>query len=489
MKRIGVPVCSVSAVLLLVLGASPPTRAQLVVQGGDEPSLFTSDTPDLPHRPDIGSARDVFISDDLEIGGRLFVDRLIHVNRDPEDIDQFIYFSDDGSTSDESFSWDDSADAFSLTNDLDLLDGAGGAATIRARAENELQLLSEAPEMYFLIDSNSNDNAALVDHTFTWANNSFAANQRAMVLRSVTGDVGDLEIDGSLTQNIGFDIAESFLAGEPARPGQLVAVDPTRPNAVVLATDADAGRVLGVVSTRPAIIMGGGALSVAGLRRTWGAEATDLFLSRRAELEVEVLGANEALRQQASILASMSTYEGVARARFATSAFREQPLADEDSDRTQAPKELSENELRAGYDEAFRNFQTRMLDAVMSRFFERYFASVALAGRVPVEVDADLGSIRPGDLLAVSPTSGVARRADSAGAIVGTALEGLDRGQGRILMLVHRGWIGPARSSQIELADLRAENARLVARLARIEETLGAIVAKPTQMAGGIASE
>ncbi len=66
---------------------------------------------------------------------------------------------------------------------------------------------------------------------------------------------------------------------------------------------------------------------------------------------------------------------------------------------------------------------------------------VALSGRVYTWVDASHGHIEPGDLLTTSPTPGFAMkaadRAKAQGAILGKAMEGLDHGQGRILVLVN----------------------------------------------------
>jgi len=65
--------------------------------------------------------------------------------------------------------------------------------------------------------------------------------------------------------------------------------------------------------------------------------------------------------------------------------------------------------------------------------------AIALCGRVPCKVDADIAPIAPGDLLTTSPTRGHAQKADPAratGAIIGKALEGRDSGRGEILVFV-----------------------------------------------------
>ena len=65
---------------------------------------------------------------------------------------------------------------------------------------------------------------------------------------------------------------------------------------------------------------------------------------------------------------------------------------------------------------------------------------IALCGRVPCNVDADIAPIAVGDLLTTSLTSGHAQkvldRGMATGAILGKALGSLDRGKGQIPVLV-----------------------------------------------------
>ena len=65
---------------------------------------------------------------------------------------------------------------------------------------------------------------------------------------------------------------------------------------------------------------------------------------------------------------------------------------------------------------------------------------VALTGRVYCKVDADYGSISPGDLLTTSNTPGHAMKASDGnkaqGAIIGKAMTSLEKGQGLVLVLV-----------------------------------------------------
>ena len=65
---------------------------------------------------------------------------------------------------------------------------------------------------------------------------------------------------------------------------------------------------------------------------------------------------------------------------------------------------------------------------------------LALMGRVPVKAITENGPIRPGDLLTVASKPGYAMRCaeakDCNGAIIGKALQGLEKGEGMILVLV-----------------------------------------------------
>ena len=67
-------------------------------------------------------------------------------------------------------------------------------------------------------------------------------------------------------------------------------------------------------------------------------------------------------------------------------------------------------------------------------------APVALCGRVPCNVDADISPIAIGDLLTTSATPGHAQkvldRDEAVGAIIGKAMEPMETGKGRILVLV-----------------------------------------------------
>ncbi len=225
---------------------------------------------------------------------------------------------------------------------------------------------------------------------FEWfANGAEAAANKLADL----SETGNLRIHGTLSQNVAFDLAETFLATGPVEPGDLVAVDPARPNAIVRTHGAGDPLVLGVVSARPGVVLGSAPFDADALGRTWGEAAQQAFLAQREALAAEVVAADPSL-------ASAAEFGG--------------------------PEETAQ----------------RIEELALERFHARATAPVALAGRVPVKVDARYGAIAAGDPLTPSPLPGIAMKAVAPGPIIGTALQPLASGSGRILAFVHRGWYG-----------------------------------------------
>lgn len=444
----------------LVLSATA-ANAQIRVDGGSGPNEFLV-IGTLPESGQINTPGDLYVELSLEVGNELHLEKFLFMNRDvtsPSSSDQFIYFADEANQDDEHFGWDDSADAFEMTNNLRLSNPDSPPVRVQAEVEGELQLFSQAPRMVFLIDSDSDDNASVIDHTYTWSNNSLNGSQRAMTLVSVTGDVGDLNIAGTLTENTNFDLAESFWMTEQVRPGTLVAVDPDRPDAVVAADATGAGRLIGAVSTKPGIVMGGGAFSVEALRKAWGDEVAEIYESERPEIEAGILATNEVLRREGESVSSVHAYAAALEERY----YREPPTLRDGQD----PPifEASDEGIYRAWESARESYATQLGDVAMRTFFERHFANVALAGRVPVEADTSYGPIRPGDPLTIGDRPGVARRATGPGPTVGTALEPLESGSSQILMLVHRGWTGGGGSDLLALRGELAKRDRTIERL------------------------
>jgi hypothetical protein len=76
------------------------------------------------------------------------------------------------------------------------------------------------------------------------------------------------------------------------------------------------------------------------------------------------------------------------------------------------------------------------------------YVPVALNGRVPVKVSTENGEIKPGDLLTVSSTPGVAMKATRPGFVIARALEGYAANDtsavGKIIVFVNLTWADPS---------------------------------------------
>ncbi len=203
-------------------------------------------------------------------------------------------------------------------------------------------------------------------------------------------EIGNMFLRGTLSESQFGDLAESFLASGPIQPGELVSVSERSPETVRRSVGAGDQGLLGVVSTAPGILLRGAPLDVAMLERVWGRELRDAFLADRSRLREQVL-------------------------------VRYPATAAEMPDRAAAEARLDELALQA--------------------FWRERSVPVALAGRVPVQVDSRFGAIRAGDPIGPSPIPGVGARASVPGPIVGTALEPFDAGRGSIQVLVHRGFL------------------------------------------------
>ncbi len=478
-KSIGV-LCGV-----LTLCCTETAAAQIVV-GGPAASYNTLGSA-IPSSTDMSNTGDLFVSNDIEVGGELYLSRVVYVAGEltsPPDGDQIFYFADNGDALNEFFRFDDSEDSFGFSNDI-VVDES---VDIEAQDEGQVRLFSQGTIMRFVVDSDD-DNALTASHLFIWGNDSTSDGDRAMQLQSNNADTGDLFVDGQLGENTSFDLAENFWQSSPVEPGDLVSVDPNRPDAVVLTHGAADRAVLGVVSTRPGVLLGAFAFSIERLRDAWGDEVARDFEAMRPEMEAEVLASRPSLVERRELLSSPASF---ASAYLAEWQAPEMPSGGDGPFRV-APTP-SEEDLLEEYEIAREALDLELSDAIMARFFDQHFAPVALAGRVPVRVDATFGAVEPGDLLAPSPVPGAAMKATRPGPTIGVALEPLPGGEDKILVLVQRGWYGgdalatAARGfgDSAALADLRAENQRLESRLLRLEQSLSRLTGSGgTSLASG----
>lgn len=165
-----------SPILLLACLVSsaqaPAAVAQIVVGNGSEHNQMGVGS---PVSNDMTGTGDLFMVNDIELGGDLYLEGRIYMERDatsPAEGDQWIYFADGLDRDNEYFGWDDSEDSFLLTNDL-LLNGA-----IETFNGNTVRLRSWTETMTFLLDKNAAIDASSFPHRFTWYNNFELDNSR-----------------------------------------------------------------------------------------------------------------------------------------------------------------------------------------------------------------------------------------------------------------------------------------------------------------------
>ncbi len=333
----------------------------------------------------------------------------------------------------------------------------GTMTTRRIRNDNDgdLELQTDGGMINFYTDL---DNDTVQTDIMRVFRNGTALNNRLFQLDAG----GNLEIDGTLTENFAFDLAEAFLASEPLQPGELVAVDPRRPDAVRRAAPGDRA-VLGVISEQPGVLLGGGAFSVERLEQNWGPEVAARFRADQQSLEAEALRVREDLQQLTGQASSFTHFATIAQGRSAAASIK--------------PEDMPR--LQAEFADAQERLDQELEAAALDLFFEHNVVAVALAGRVPVQVDAGNGAIAAGDLLALGSRPGTAAKAVGAGPVVGMALEPHSDGVGEILMLVQRGWHGPMQTGPVsatgELESLRRANVALERQLAAMGARLTAV--------------
>ncbi len=274
---------------------------------------------------------------------------------------------------------------------------------------HDLIFLTTGEGMDFIADYN-NDTAQSA--AYTWYNNG---NASANTVMQLTGG-GNLRISGTLSENYAFDIAEAYWKSEEEIvAGDVVCFDPEQPNAVVLARTPHDVAVVGVVSTDPGIVMGGGAFSAERLEELWGDEVAAQFASERKAIERRLASGDAYIQGLLSALTQMK------------------------SDQSRKAKKKDLVRMKEEYVHQQQKVAAAIEGAALEAFCREHLAQVALAGRVPVKVDASYGAIRAGDLLVASATPGRAMRADNPapqGTVIGKAMESLAEGRGTIMMVV-----------------------------------------------------
>lgn len=327
-----------------------------------------------PMSRDMTTGGDLHVTSDLEVGGSLYaISGLIAGDVSPT---TGQIFSSIGEASGQDWSEINGTSDLYVAQDLEV-DGTLNVHLIVSPASSNISIDAEA-DARTMIDTNvSGANVASWFHDGVYSN----ANKVAEIQED-----GDLRIRGALSESVAFDIAENFWATEPIAAGEIVAADPNLPGAVRRATIQDAGRVLGVASRRPGIVLGGAPFDEAALAASWGEAVHDRF---RAESEL--------------LVAELQTRH---------------------------PEHALEPP-----DEAV------IESLALELFAEKHFVPLALAGRVRLHVDASTRPIAVGDPLGPGPLPGIAVAVQGNGPIVAIALEPLASGRSQILAFIQRGGI------------------------------------------------
>lgn len=277
---------------------------------------------------------------------------------------------------------------------------------------DDLFLMTTGEQIKFVSDSDADTDQT---YAFSWYCNGTATTDKRMGLQA--GSDGGLRVDGTVTENTSFDLAEAYWKSDTAiGAGDVVRIDPAAPNAVVLARKANDTAVVGVISTEPGIIMGGGAFSTNRLEALWGSEIVALFAKEQEQIQSALLAEDKDLQARVKKLGSFET-------------FRPMNAGSKPEEVARAKEEFAQEQQQLAGD---------LEEGTIESFCKTHLAIVALAGRVPVKVDASYGAIQAGDLLVASGTPGHAMRANNPapGTVIGKALESCAAGQKLIMMLV-----------------------------------------------------
>lgn len=348
------------------------------------------------------SSSDVFVTNNLETGDHAFIGSSIIVGADSITPGQNFSSIGNGDNKDQSGIY--RSEDFYVEGHVEV-DGWIFSEHVDS-AEAPLRLFSNQ-NIITMIDTDNNETT----REFRWYHNMDES--IATQLAEIQED-GDLRIRGTLEENALFGLAETFLAGEPLEPGELVRIDPRRPDGVLRTTGPGDPTVIGVVSTKYGVLLGAAPFDSGALAETWGADVAGEFETSLPRLRSDLLASLPELQREEQTLAELR--QGLFSA-----------LAGPDT-----------NEKIQALDKRAALFEDDLTSLALEQFFRERFAPVALTGRVPVKASADFGAIQPGTGLAPSPVPGVAMADDGRGPVIGTALEGLAAGQATILALIGR---------------------------------------------------
>lgn len=219
----------------------------------------------------------------------------------------------------------------------------------------------------------------------------------------------------------GADLAERIDVTEPVEPGDVIEIDPQHPGRYRKARERYSPRVVGVVATAPGITLANRPEELQALGKAIAAHREMRDLGVRPLLPALAGKEGGKAKAKAKEFALTGVGAGIGVEGILTGS------------RVPRGRELLARLLHVQEQERLRE---RL--GVGVRLPGRPL--LALMGRVYVKATAENGPIRPGDLLVSASLPGYAMRCPEPsrceGAILGKALEPLEEGTGRILMLL-----------------------------------------------------
>ncbi len=193
-----------------------------------------------PVSDNMDSAGDLFLHDDLEVGGAVYLASTLYMKGYSGmgvDGDQTIYFYDESSRTGQFIRWDNSENSFRISGDLYLGRGAV-EATRHVRNDQGISLWYD----------HDNDDA---DAWFQLHNSASYE-----TLRILDGNEAQALFDGTVTSN-GIDYAEAFrIDDETLEAGDVVALELDRPGFIRRSATTDEPHLVGVISAHAGFVTG-----------------------------------------------------------------------------------------------------------------------------------------------------------------------------------------------------------------------------------------
>ncbi len=268
-----------------------------------------------------------------------------------------------------------------------------------------------------------------VNSAFVWNIQNAASSNTAWLfandadVEAIIDDIGSMQIDNTLTQSGACDVAEGFLGSADLDAGTVVVLDPNTPEGVTRATRALDPTVVGIVSTKPGVLLGG---PTADAYPVW-----DELERVRGELfEVQaVISAQSAAAGEVTA----SELDPAVNGSDASDSTASLGLENAELPRDLAPLDPELEQRRAELQQQALDLEAR-LDS-----WRRGNVPVALVGRVPVKVT---GAVEQGEYLTSSDVAGFGMALRQPGPYFAVAMESSSGGERKILALIQQGWYG-----------------------------------------------